>query len=147
LRLRWLVLVSAGFALAAQAAPEYTVEGDGIRAPLAREPGDPARGRTIVLDRALGGCILCHALPDPEARFAGDIGPSLAGVGARLTAAQLRLRVVDQTRLNPGTPMPAYYRSEGLYDVAPAYRGKPILSAQQVEDVVSYLRTLREARP
>jgi L-cysteine S-thiosulfotransferase len=77
----------------------------------------------------------------------GNIGPPLAGVGARLTAGQLRLRVVDQSRIDPRTPMPAYYRTEGLYDVAAAYRGKPILSAQQVEDVVSYLQTLREARP
>jgi L-cysteine S-thiosulfotransferase len=153
LRASALLLLSAGLAAAfsaaapAQASPEYKVEGDEIRAPLAREPGEPARGRTIVLDRAQGACVLCHAFPDPEARFAGDIGPSLAGVGARLGAGQLRLRVVDQTRINAGTPMPAYYRTEGLYDVARAYRGKTILSAQQVEDVVSYLQTLREARP
>jgi L-cysteine S-thiosulfotransferase len=151
LRASGLLLLSAGlaaaFPAAAQASPEYKVDGDEIRAPLTREPGDPARGRSIVLDRAQGACVLCHAFPDPEARVAGDIGPSLAGVGARLGAGQLRLRVVDQTRINAGTPMPAYYRTEGLYDVARAYRGKPILSAQQVEDVVSYLQTLRGARP
>jgi sulfur-oxidizing protein SoxX len=135
----------------AQTLANYRVDGDGIRAPLSREPGDPGRGRQIVLNRNEGACILCHVVPDSDpnenARFMGNIAPSLAGVGARLSAAQLRLRVVDQTRINPDTPMPAYYRTEGLHDVARAYRGKPVLSAQQVEDVVSYLQTLREARP
>jgi sulfur-oxidizing protein SoxX len=148
LRARWLLL-SAGIAagVSAQMSPGYKVDGDEIRAPLARAPGDPARGREIVLDRARGACVLCHAVPDSGLRFMGDIGPALAGVGARLSAAQLRLRVVDQTRINRDTPMPAYYRTEGLHDVARAYRGKPVLSAQEVEDVVSYLQTLREARP
>jgi sulfur-oxidizing protein SoxX len=129
----------------AQGVVPYRVEGDEIRAPLAREPGDPARGRKIVLDRNEGGCILCHAVPD-AGEFMGNIAPSLAGIGARLSAAKLRLRVVDQSRLDPATPMPAYYRVEGLRDVAPAYRGKPVLDAQQVEDVVAYLQTLREVR-
>jgi L-cysteine S-thiosulfotransferase len=147
------VLVSAALAAGpaagarAQALVRYAVEGDQIRAPLVREPGDAARGRKIVLDRSIGGCVLCHAFPEPEPRFMGDIGPALAGVGARLSAAQLRLRVVDQSRIDPRTPMPSYYRTEGLYDVASAYRGKPILDAQQVEDVVSYLQTLRGAKP
>ena len=125
---------------------KYKVEGDSIRAPLVREPGDAARGRKIVLDRSVGGCVLCHAFPESEPRFMGDIGPPLAGVGARLSAGQLRLRVVDQSRIDPRTPMPAYYRTEGLYDVATGYRGKPILDARQVEDVVAYLQTLREAK-
>jgi sulfur-oxidizing protein SoxX len=142
-----LLVLAAGMTTGAfaQDLVAYKVEGDRILAPLAREPGDPARGRRIVLDRGEGACTLCHAVPG--ANLNGNIAPTLAGVGARLTAAQLRLRVVDQTRINPDTPMPAYYRTEGLHDVAPAYRGKPILSAQQVEDVVSYLQTLREARP
>jgi sulfur-oxidizing protein SoxX len=141
---------SAGHAFAQGLAP-FQVDGDEIRAPLTREPGKPERGRQIVMNRSEGACILCHAVPDPGAsggaRFMGDIAPSLAGVGARLSPAQLRLRVVDQTRLNPDTPMPAYHRVEGLHQVAAAFRGKPILSAQQIEDVVAYLRTLREARP
>jgi L-cysteine S-thiosulfotransferase len=143
------VLLSAALAAGAYARGpiDYEIEGDRIRAPLVREPGDAARGRKIVLDRSVGGCVLCHAFPESDARFTGDIGPPLAGVGSRFSAAQLRLRVVDQSRINPGTPMPSYYRTEGLYDVAAAYRGKPILSAQQVEDVVSYLQALREARP
>lgn len=129
---------------AAQTLVAFAVVGDGIPAPLTSEPGDAARGRQIALDRSLGGCALCHAVPDPAERFMGDLAPSLAGTGARLTPAQLRLRMVDSTRLNPATPMPAYYRTEGLNQVAAAYRGKPVLSAQQVEDVVAWLATLRE---
>lgn len=128
----------------AQALVAFEIRGDEIRAPLADAPGDAARGRAIALDRSQGGCVLCHAVPDSGLPFAGNIAPTLAGVGARLTPAQLRLRVVDPTRVNPDTPMPAYYRIDGLVQVASAYRGKPILTAQQVEDVVSWLATLEE---
>ena len=82
-------------------------------------------------------------MPDSTIRFAGNVGPPLAGVGARLDAAQLRLRITDNLRVNPQTIMPSYYKAEGLDRVASAYRGKPILTAQQVEDVVAYLGTLR----
>lgn len=142
--------IVAGFCAAASASAAahglvaFSVVGDEIRAPLTGTPGDAARGRQVALDRSLGGCVLCHAVPDPAERFMGDIAPSLAGAGARLTPAQLRLRVVDSTRLNPGTPMPAYYRTAGLNQVAAAFRGKPVLSAQQVEDVVAWLATLKE---
>jgi len=115
--------------------------GDEIPRPLTAEPGDPARGRSILVDRDQGGCTLCHEVPG-ETRF-GNVAPALAGVGSKLSAAQLRLRVADSTRVNPDTPMPAYYRTEGLTQVAAAYRGKPILSAQQVEDVVAFLTTLK----
>jgi len=128
---------------AAQALVPFQVVNGEIRAPLTATPGDPARGRLIASDRNEGACVLCHVLPDVDAR-AGNIGPALAGVGSRLSAGQLRLRVVDPTRLQPDTVMPAYYRVEGLHDVAAAYRGKPVLTAQQVEDVVAYLGTLKQ---
>ena len=118
--------------------------GDAIPRPLTAEPGDPARGRSIVANRDQGGCTLCHEVPG-ETRF-GNIAPPLAGAGARLSVAQLRLRVADSTRVSPDTPMPAYYRTEGLAQVAQAYRGKPVLSAQQVEDVVAWLATLKGER-
>ena len=73
----------------------------------------------------------------------GNLAPSLAGVGSRMTAGQLRLRMIDSTRINSATIMPAYYRIEGLNQVALAYRGKPVLSAGQIEDVVAYLRQLK----
>ena len=110
---------------------------------LTGKPGDPARGRAIVADRHVGLCLLCHSGPFPEERFQGDLAPSLAGAGSRWSEAQLRLRLVDPGRFNPATIMPSYRRTEGLNHVAPARRGRPLLSAEQVEDVVAYLATLR----
>ena len=105
--------------------------------------GDPARGRAIVTGRQVGLCLLCHSGPFPEERFQGNLAPDLKGAGARWTEGQLRLRIVDSSRINAASIMPAYHRSEGLARVAPAYRGKPILSAEQIEDVVAFLMTLR----
>ena len=105
--------------------------------------GDPTRGRAIVVNRQLGLCLLCHSGPFPGERFQGTIGPDLNGIGARLSEDQIRLRVVDPGRLNPATIMPAYFRAEGLTRVAPAFRGKPVLTAQQVEDVVAFLSALK----
>ena len=121
----------------------YKVQGGRIQAPLTPEAGDVARGRAAVLSRDAGNCFLCHSVPDAGETQLGNIGPPLAGVGARLNAAQLRLRLVDSTRLNRASVMPAYYRIQGLRRVAPAYAGKPLLTAQQVEDVIAYLLTLR----
>lgn len=116
---------------------------DGIPASLTGQPGDPARGRAIVANRQLGLCLLCHSGPFPEERFQGDLAPSLEGAGRRLSEARLRLRLVDSRKVNPETIMPSYYRTEGLERVAPAFRGKPLLSAEQIEDVVAYLGTLK----
>lgn len=136
-------------ALAGAAPPEqgtaaYQVDGDGIPRPLTLSAGDAARGRAIVANRQLGLCLLCHAGPVPEERFQGNLAPDLAGSGSRWNAAQLRLRIVDAGRINPDTIMPAYYRTDGLSNVAPALAGKTMLNAQQVEDVVAYLLTLKE---
>jgi len=121
----------------------YRVENGQIRAPLTAEAGDPARGKTAVLSRDGGNCFLCHTVPEADETPLGNIGPPLAGVGQRLSAAQLRMRLVDSTRLNRASVMPAYYRVQGLNRVAPAYAGKPLLTAQQIEDVIAYLLTLR----
>jgi len=132
-------------AVAGCAAPEtapYSVTGDAIAVPLTAEHGDPARGMSVVAGRD-ANCLLCHAAPGMEDRFMGNLAPPLNGVGARYAAGQLRLRIVDSSVLNRTTIMPAYFRVTGLNQVAAAYRGKPILSAQQVEDVVAYLQTLR----
>jgi sulfur-oxidizing protein SoxX len=96
-----------------------------------------------VVDRA-STCILCHNGPFPEQNFQGDLAPSLAGAGRRWSEGQLRLRLVDASRLNPATIMPSFYRIEGLVRVGAAWRDKPILSAEQIEDIVAYLVTLRE---
>ena len=106
-------------------------------------PGDAARGRALVLART-STCILCHSGPFPEEKFQGDLAPGLGGAGSRWSEGQLRLRLVDACRLNPATIMPSYYRIDGLNRVGPAWRGKPILSAEQIEDMVAYLMTLRE---
>jgi L-cysteine S-thiosulfotransferase len=120
----------------------YTVTGDAIPVPLTTVGGDPARGRDLLVGRD-GNCLLCHAVPETGARFMGNLALPLSGVGGRYGAGQLRLRIVDSSLVNRTTIMPAYYRVSGLTQVAEVYRGKPILSAQQVEDVVAYLLTLR----
>jgi sulfur-oxidizing protein SoxX len=124
-------------------APFDVVE-DAIPAPLAGLTGDAARGLAIIRDRRTGNCLICHALPLADEPFQGEIGPPLAGVGNRLSAGQIRLRLVDQSRLNAATIMPPYYRVDGLVNVAPEYRGLPVLDAQQIEDVVAYLTGLKE---
>lgn len=140
-------LAAAVFALpcaaSAQGLRSYVVVDDAIADSLTGKPGDAARGRALVLDRA-STCILCHSGPFPEAKFQGDLAPNLNGAGSRWSEGQLRLRLVDASRLNPATIMPSYYRVDGLDRVGPAWRGKPILSAGQIEDMVAYLATLRE---
>jgi L-cysteine S-thiosulfotransferase len=121
----------------------YAVVGDGIPDSLTGVPGAAARGRALVLDRA-ATCILCHSGPFPETRFQGDLAPNLAGAGSRWSESQLRLRLVDASRFNPETIMPSYYRMDGLERVGRNWQGKPILSAEQIEDIVAYLITLRE---
>lgn len=115
---------------------------DAIAASLTGQPGDVANGRALVANRQLGLCLLCHAGPLPEERFQGNLAPDLAGAGSRWSEGQLRLRLVDARRLNPDSIMPAYFQTEGLSRVAPALRGQPLLNAQQIEDVVAFLRTL-----
>jgi L-cysteine S-thiosulfotransferase len=117
---------------------------DGIPQSLTGARGDPVRGHAIVVNRQVGLCLLCHSGPFPEERFQGNLAPDLRGVGRRWSEAELRLRIVDSSRINPATIMPAYHRTEGLARVAPAWRGKPILSAEQIEDVVAFLTTLRD---
>ena len=137
--------LATGCACAADPAPAalvaYRVVGDGIPGPLAT--GDAARGKALLAARDPANCVLCHSVPDPAMPFAGDVGPPLAGVAARLSVAQLRLRVVDNLRVNPRTIMPSYYRLADLNSVATAYRGRTILTASQIEDVVTYLAMLR----
>jgi sulfur-oxidizing protein SoxX len=106
--------------------------------------GDPVRGRAIVGNRQVGLCLLCHSGPFPEERFQGNLAPDLRGAGKRWSEGQLRLRIVDPARINPATIMPAYHRTEGLVRVAPTWRGKPVLSVEQIEDVVAYLATLKD---
>ncbi|MBC7610480.1 MAG: sulfur oxidation c-type cytochrome SoxX [Polaromonas sp.] len=129
--------------VAAQELP-YAVAGDTIPTSLTGVPGDAANGRAIITNRQVGLCLLCHTGPFPEVRFQGNLAPNMSGAGLRWSEGQLRLRLVDASRLNAASVMPAYYRTAGLSRVASAAQGKPLLAAQQLEDVVAFLRTLKE---
>ena len=138
------MLAAVGASANAQDAPKSVrIVGRAIPESLTGEKGHPARGRAIVVNRQVGLCLLCHSGPFPEERFQGNLAPDLAGAGARWSEGELRLRVVDARAFNPETIMPPYYVTEGLGRVAPAFRGKPLLTAEQIEDVVAYLMTLR----
>jgi L-cysteine S-thiosulfotransferase len=140
----WLAAILAlPCMVAAQGLRPYAVADDAISDSLTGAVGDAARGRALVADRA-STCILCHSGPFPEVKFQGDLAPSLAGAGSRWSEGQLRLRLVDASSLNPATIMPSYYRVDGLVRVGATWRGKPILSAEQIEDMVAYLKTLRD---
>ena len=122
---------------------KFRVIADGIPEAIGGATGNAERGRALILGREAANCVLCHAVPEPGVRFSGNLGPSLGGVGRTFSVAQLRLRIVDSMRVNPTTIMPSYYRIDGFDQVAGAYRGKPILEAEQIEDIVAYLATLR----
>lgn len=142
------ILVAAVIAspAAAQVA-DYTVSDGAIPVPLTDRPGDPARGAAIFVDREGAHCLLCHAVDSLDAPFQGDLGPDLTGYGDIMDEGLTRLRLVDATRLNPETVMPAYHRIDGLREVQSRYRGRPVLTAQEIEDMIAYLRTLRDDNP
>lgn len=146
--MRWfmalmLALLGNASMAAAQVKP-FEVLGDAIPQALAAQPGDAMRGRAIVVSRQKGLCLLCHSGPFAEERFQGSLAPSLAGAGSRWNPAQLRLRIADGRRLNPDAIMPSYYRVNDLVQVGAAWRGQPVLTAEEIEDVVAFLATLRD---
>lgn len=136
-------MLGAAAAQAEDGLRPYTVVGDAIPASLTGAPGDPERGMKIVTNRQVGLCLLCHSGPYQD-RFQGTLAPDLKGAGSRWSEGQLRLRMVDASRINPDSIMPPYYRLDGLNRVAPGFRGKTILTAEQIEDVVAYLVTLKD---
>lgn len=145
-RLAVAILTAAVAATGVSAEPlvEYRIEGDAIPEPLTATPGNPARGRQLVRDMGHVTCLICHALPIPEEPDQGAVGPSLSDIASRASIGQIRLRLVDPKALNPQTIMPSYYRVAGLTRVEAPYRDRTIYSAQQVEDVVAYLASLKE---
>ena len=120
----------------------YEIVNFAIPLSLTSLEGDPDKGRNIVISRE-GNCLACHIVPNISDKFQGNIGPSLAGVGNRYTIGELRLRLVDPYVINPTTLMPAFYKNKGLIRVDEKYIGKSILTAQQIEDVISWLITLK----
>jgi len=147
-RLLLTLCASASVAAAAadSSATAYHVEGDAIPDSLTGQPGDAARGAELIRERHKSLCVLCHSGPFPDPHLQGTLAPDLTGVASRLSAGQLRLRIVDMKRLNPDSIMPTYYSimsDDGTTRVARQWRGKPILSAGEIEDLVAYLQTLR----
>lgn len=138
-----LVAAVSASASAQERVVSFEVIGDAIPKSLTGKPGDPVNGRALVVKRETT-CLLCHAGPFPDQRFQGNLSPDLTGTGSRWTEGELRLRMVDATRLNEATIMPSFYRVDGLNRVARNLLGKPILSAEEIEDVVSFLMTLKD---
>jgi len=139
-----VVMMTASPAAAESALLPYEVSGDAIERSLTGRPGGAARGEALVADRRRSLCLLCHAGPFPEPHAQGTLAPDLRGVGARLSEGQLRLRVVDMRRVVPGSIMPSYYRVDGLTRVAAPWQGRPVLTAEEIEDAVAFLVTLKE---
>ncbi len=142
------IAVNLGLVLGAGAQAEELVKfeivgGDRIDLSLTGQVGDPANGRKIAINRKLGNCLACHVLPIPEQPFHGEVGPDLSGVGGNLSEGEIRLRIVNPKVVNPDTIMPAFYRNDGFERVLKKFQGKTMLSAQQVEDVVAYMMTLK----
>ena len=122
----------------------WKVEDFQIKEPLCGLKGDAKRGRDLVISRKKGNCLACHVMPIPEQDFHGEVGPSLVGVGSRYPLGMLRLRVIDEKKINPLTVMPGFYvNPDALHKMPDKYKGKTVLSAQEVEDVVTYLSTLK----
>lgn len=139
-----LGVLAASAAHGGDVVPPVELVGDTIPRPLTGNAGDPVRGRAIVVDRQRGLCLLCHTGPFPEERFQGTLAPDLRGAGARWSEGQLRLRMVDSNRVSPNSIMPAYYRTDHLKQVARAWEGRTVLTAEEIEDVVSFLTTLKD---
>lgn len=128
---------------AGQMATYKVVNNEEITESLAGKPGDPAKGYEVAINRKLGNCLACHVMPAPEQPFHGAVGPDLTGVGGRLSEGRLRLQVVNAKHFNPDTIMPAFYKADGFNRVMKKFEGKSVLTAEQVEDVVAYLTTLK----
>lgn len=150
--MKWLVWALCASASVASATPpvqrvqSYAVVGDAIEKSLTGQAGDASRGAELIQQRHKSLCVLCHSGPFPDRHLQGTLAPDLTGIGERLSAGQLRLRIVDMKRLNPDSIMPTYYGiAPNSKDtrVAAGWRDKPVLTAEEIEDVVAYLQSLR----
>lgn len=139
------VLLWGSTAYAAQvvAPNDVVIKDDTVPQSLTGVPGDPVRGRKVVIGRKKGNCLACHDIKAiPEQPFHGETGPALEHIPEHHTVAELRMRLVDPKVLNPNTMMPSFYKL-GQYRVLKKFQGKTVLSAQDVEDVIAYLMTLK----
>lgn len=136
--LLWLPLLGTTNAVATSGLPPMA--GDAIPASLTGRAGDAARGAALLAERHRSLCVLCHAgIESVPPHMQGDLAPSLEGIGQRLSAGQLRLRIADMRQLNPASIMPTYLVARDAPRTGEAWRGRPILSAQDIEDLVAYL--------
>jgi len=122
---------------------KYVVKDGAIAKSLTGKPGDAKKGRKLAINRKKGNCLACHKMPVPEQPFHGELGPELMGVASRLNEGQIRLRIVDPKFFNRDTIMPAFYKNTGFTRVMKKFKGKTMLSAAQVEDLVAYAMTLK----
>lgn len=135
----------AAFAGGAVAPTDVKFEDGAVAESLTGTAGDPAEGRAAFAGRKLGNCLACHANSDmPEESFHGEVGPSLDGVAGRWSEAELRGIVSDSKKTFEGTIMPAFYVDSGLNRPLEGFEDATVLTAQQVEDVVAYLMTLKD---
>jgi sulfur-oxidizing protein SoxX len=141
---RFLASLLLAMAVPAMAlAQALKVTDDAVAQSLTGSAGDAARGRAIIIDRQKGFCLLCHSGPFSEEPLQGNLAPSLEGAGSRWNEDQLRLRLMDNKRINPESIMPAYHRIEGLNRVGHVWRDRPILNAAEIEDVLAFLMGLK----
>ncbi len=139
-----LALALPAFALTGGAQTvAWRVADGGIAQPLTAQAGDAERGRALVANRQTSLCLLCHSGPFEQPGFQGNLAPPLDGAGTRWNSAQLRLRIVDSRQVNPESVMPAFFAVTGLQQVGRNWQGQTVLTAQQVEDVVAFLVTLK----
>ena len=122
---------------------KYQINNDAIATSLTRKAGDPVKGKKLATNRKKGNCLACHSMPIPEQAFHGNIGPDLKGISSRYSEGELRLRIVNPKVLNSETIMPAFYKADGFNRVMKKFAGKTIITAQEVEDIVAYLMTLK----
>jgi len=138
-----LSLAVIGDAAAAELVKYKVVDESSIPKSLTGKAGDAKKGRALAINRKKGNCLACHVMPIPEQPFHGNIGPSLVGAGERYSEGELRLRVVDPKVVNEDTIMPSFYRNTGYHRVLKKFKGKTVLSAQEVEDIVAYVKALK----
>lgn len=144
--------LTAGASIAQVAPADVSYVDGAIAQSLSGVAGNPDEGRTIITSKKLGNCVSCHAAESyADVPFPGDIGPMLDGVGSRWEEAEIRGIVANAKMTFEGTMMPAFYKTNGYIRPGDAYTGKaakgdlpPLLSAQQIEDVVAYLMTLKD---
>lgn len=136
--------LASAMAFSADAGPaKYKVVDMEIKQSLTGKPGNVAKGRKTVFNRKTGNCLACHAISDlSEQPFHGEVGPPLDGIGARASAGELRARLVDAKIFNPDTIMPSFHMLK-TNNILKKWKGKTIVSAQDVEDMVAYLLTLK----